>query len=160
MNMRTALLAGLISAACITPVAAEEKITVTSTEGMEDAVTVRGIHFSGECGDECLLASLNCGGPLEAELMDIPSDQVAKSVAAERSVMILEAGGKTYEMPVNSFSFTEMNGTWDASAQGMDSDAIYKSLGAARSFSLSVAGRSEKLPVTKEVQAWAKACLK
>lgn len=162
MKMRAVLLGAVLLSPGHVPAIADDRISVTASEGTADGMTVRGIHFAGECGDECLLASLTCGGAnqIEAELNDISSAEAAKSVGAERSVMIMKAGGKNFEMPIGSFSFTEMNGSWDATAWGQDPDAIYNSLGSAKSFTLSVETRSEKLPVTKEVLDWAKACLR
>ena len=143
------------------PAAAEDAITVTPSEESKNGMMTRSLHFVGACGDECLLASLHCGGAprFEAELYDIPAKDAAKSISREQSLLILAASGKTFEMPVTNFAYTEMNGSWDVSAYGQDPDAAFKGLSAAKSFTLSVEARREKLPVTTEVKAWAKACL-
>ena len=164
MNFRAIKLAGVLLAAgtIIAPLAAEEAITTMSSEDSKDGMVTRSVHFAGACGDECLLASLHCGGAprFEAELIDVPAKDAAKSLSREQSLLILAASGKTFEMPVTSFAYTEMNGSWDVSAYGQDPDAVFKALAAAKSFTLSVEARKEKLPVTAEVKAWAKACLK
>jgi hypothetical protein len=163
MSQRECLVAALLLAAAMIPVsaAAEDAITVTPSEDGKNGMMTRSVHFVGACGDECLLASLHCGGAprLEAELMDIPAKQAARSVARDQSVLILAVTKQSFEMPITAFAFTEMNGSWDASAYGQDPDAVFKALVAAKSFTLAVESRREKLPVTAEVQAWAKACL-
>jgi hypothetical protein len=160
--MRKVLLAGLFSFVCLSPALAEGTYSVTASEDMKDGMTVRGIHFTSECGDECLAASLSCGGAprLEAELIDIPSEEAAKAIGGEQSLLILGVAGQKIEMPITRFTFSEMNGSWDASAYGTDPDAAFKLFARAKDFTLSVGTRSEKLPVTPEVKAWAEACLK
>ncbi|WP_373505305.1 hypothetical protein [Aestuariivirga sp.] len=164
MNFRAIKLAGVLLASplALAPLAAEEAITTMSSEDSKDGMVTRSVHFAGACGDECLLASITCGGSprLEVELMDIPAEEAAKSIAQEQSELMLAASGQTYKLPITNFGYTEMNGSWDASAYGPDPDAVFKSLAKAKKFTLSVKGRSEALPVTADVRAWAEACLK
>ncbi|WP_291830632.1 hypothetical protein [Bosea sp. (in: a-proteobacteria)] len=163
MMMRLSGLAGSLMAFAIafTPAMAGEKISVSTSESNEDGAVMRSVNFSGACGEECFMASLRCGetGPLEVDLIDVASAVAAKSLSREQSVMILAVGGQKYEMPVASFTFSEMNGSWDVSAYGPDTDPVFKSFATAKDFTLSVEARREVLPVTREVKAWAKACL-
>lgn len=163
MKMRWSGVGGLLmaSAMALSSAVAAEQITVSTGESNEDGAIMRSVNFSGACGEECFMASLRCGetGPLEADLIDVPAAEAAKSMAREQSVMILAVGGQTYDMPVASFTFSEMNGSWDVSAYGPDSDPVFKSFATAKDFTLSIESRREVLPVTRDVQAWARSCL-
>ena len=161
MKMKTLGLAGLLLMLAA-PTQAAEKITTTlNDEGTGDGAT-HGVYFSGSCGEECLMAGLTCNGSgsLEVQMIDIPAKEAAKSILRDNSVLVMTIGGTRHDMSVSRFSFSEMNGSWDVDATAGDPDAVYKGLADAKSFKLSLEKQSATLPVTSDVKAWAKSCLK
>lgn len=139
---------------------AGEEITTSLADSKDDIGPTHSVMFTGACGEECYLGSLTCdsNGGLVVELTDISGKDAAKAIAKDQTNAILDVAGKRVDLPVSAFDFSEMNGSWDITARSFDSEAAFKLFKGAKSFTLLIEGRKQKLPVNADVTAWLKAC--
>lgn len=153
------MLAALLPLAVSAPAFADETTSELSDD-KDDVGPTHTVTFWGACGEECYLASLTCEGDggFAVELSDVSGKDAAKAIAKEQTNAVLEGAGKRIQLPIGAFDYVEMNGSWDVTARASEREAAFKLIKGAKSFTLSVEGRKEKLPANADVTAWLKAC--
>lgn len=149
------------------PALADDTIITGISEGVpEPAYKTSSLSFIySDCEEECVVAILSCNEnrTIGFTYPDVPSEELAAALMAERQEIELTVGGKSFGFDLAEMQFAELTVAWWVDGPlrpGDDPLALLDALKAAKSFDVKLQKLHLNLPVTPDMKTWADACAK